>query len=133
MGGLTFDSAKPSKFLKIPNLIAAQRFGFALINQYGLYHTMQNALYVRADSGNLMDVLSGYCHLMQQRDIGRDAFTKTEEHHQDSILITILENPAIQPMVKSEVRKVRSLLIYYTSQHKADLNNSLQREKDLLI
>jgi hypothetical protein len=94
---------------------------------------MQNALYVLTDSGNPMDVLSGYCHLMQQRDIGRDAFTKTEEHHRDSILITILENPAIQPMVESEVKKVRSLLIYYTSQHKADLNNSLQREKGLLI
>src|SRR5947209_7418830 len=110
-GGLTFDSVEPSKFLKIPNLIAAQKFGFALMDRHWLYQIMRNSLYELADSGNPMDVLSGYCRLMRDRDVGRAAFEKKEKH---SILITILENGAIQPTAEYEVKKVRSLLTYYT-------------------
>jgi hypothetical protein len=110
MGGLTFDSDNPSKFLKIPNLVAAKRFGLALLTQHGLYNSMKNALYTLAGTGNPMDVLIGYCHLMRQRDVTRDAFTKKEEHYRDSIWVTILENPAIKPMAEYQVRKVRSLL-----------------------
>ena len=36
--------------------------------------------------------------------------TKKEEHHRDSIWITILENPAIKPTAEYQVRKVRHLL-----------------------
>ena len=115
MGGLTFDSAEPSRFLKIPNLVAAKRFGLALFDRLGLYQPVRDTLYTLAETGNPMDILTGYCHLMRQRDIGEAAFGKTEEHHRDSILITILENPAIQPAAEYEVRKVRSLLIYYAS------------------
>jgi hypothetical protein len=110
MGGLTFDSDDPSKFLKIPNLVAAKRFGSALLNRHGLHSSMEDALYTLAGTGNPMDVLIGYCHLMRQRDITRDAFEKDEEYHRDSIWITILENPAIKPMAEYQVRKVRSLL-----------------------
>jgi hypothetical protein len=42
---------------------------------------------------------------MGQHDVTGDAFTKTEEHHRDSIWITILENPAIKPMAEYQVRK----------------------------
>ena len=115
MGGLTFDSAEPSKFLKLPNLVATKRFGLALLDRLGSYQSVRDALYTLAETGNPMDVFTGYCHLMRQRDVGRAAFTKTEEHHRDSILITILENPAIQPAAQYEVRMVRSLLIYHTS------------------
>ena len=107
MGGLTFDSAEPSKFLKIPNLVAAKRFGTALLDRLGLYQSTGN--------WNPMEVLAGYCHLMRQRDVFGDAFTKKEEHHRDSIWITILENPAIKPAAEYEVRKAGSLLIYHTS------------------
>ena len=108
MGGLTFDSAEPSKFLKIPNLIAAKRFGTALLNRLGLYQSMGNALHTLARTGDPTEVLTGYCHLMRQVDVIGDAFAKKEEHHRDSILITILENPAIKPAAEYEVRKVRS-------------------------
>jgi hypothetical protein len=42
---------------------------------------------------------------MRQRDVIGNAFKKTEEHHRDSIWITILENPAIKPKVEYQVRK----------------------------
>jgi hypothetical protein len=110
MGGLTFDSDDPSKFLKIPNLVAAKRFGWALLDRHGLYSSMKDALYTLAETGNPMNVLIGYCRLMRQRDVIGDAFAKKEEHHRDSIWFTILENPAIKPMAEYQVRKVRSLL-----------------------
>jgi hypothetical protein len=110
MGALTLDSDDPSKFLKIPNLVAAKRFGSALLARHGLHSSMKNALYTLAGNGNLMDVLTGYCHLMRQRDFIENAFKKTEENHRDSIWVTILENPAIKPAVEYQVRKVRLLL-----------------------
>jgi hypothetical protein len=110
MGGLTFDSAEPSKFLKIPNLVAAKRFGTALLDRLGLYQSMRDALYTLAETGNPMDVFTGYCRLMRQRDVIGDAFIK-EEHHRDSIWTTILQNPAVKPTAEYQARKVRSLLI----------------------
>jgi hypothetical protein len=85
MGGLTFDSDNPSNFLKIPNLVAAKRFGSALLDRHGLFYSMKDALYTLAGTGNPIDVLIGYCHLMRQRDVTRSAFRKNEEHHRDSI------------------------------------------------
>ena len=106
-GGLTFDSDDPSNFLKIPNLVAAKRFGFALLDRLDLFSSMKDALYTLARTGNPIDVLNGYCRLMRARDATKDAFTKKEEHHRDSIWVTILENPAIKPMVEYETKKVR--------------------------
>ena len=115
-GGLTLDLDDPSNFLKIPNLVAAKRFGFALLGQLDLCNSMKEALYSLARTGNPMDVLNGYNRLMRERDVAEDAFTKkNEEHHRDSIWVTILENPAIKPMAECEVKRVRSLLIYYNS------------------
>jgi hypothetical protein len=109
MGGLTPDLDNPSNFLKIPNLVAAKRFGSALLDRHGLSGSMKDALYSLAGTGNPIDVLIGYCHLMRQRDVTRGAFRKNEEHHRDSIWITILENPAIKPVAEYQVRKVRLL------------------------
>ena len=69
MGGLTPDSDDPSHFLKIPNLVAAKRFGSAILERLGLYNSMKTALHRLAGTGNPIDVLIGYCHLMRQRDI----------------------------------------------------------------
>ena len=76
MGGLTFDSNDPSKLLKIPNLVAAKRFGSAILERLGLYSSMKSALHSLAGTGNPMDVLAGYCHLMRQCDVTGDAFNK---------------------------------------------------------
>ena len=110
MGGLTFDSNNPSKFLKIPNLVAAKRFGSALLARHGLFSSMKEALYTLAGTGNPMDVLIGYCHLMRQQDVIGKAFQKTEENHRGIIWVTILENPVIIPTAEYQVRKVRLLL-----------------------
>lgn len=115
MGGLTFDSDDPSKFLKMPNLVAAKRFGSALLDRLGLYSSIKTALYTLAQTGNPMDVLAAYCHLMRQYDVVGDAFLKNEGHHRGIIQVAILENPAIKPKAEFLVRKVRSLLIYYNS------------------
>jgi hypothetical protein len=110
MGALTLDSDEPSKFLKIPNLIAAKRFGSALLDRYGLRSSVKNALYTLAETGNPMDILIAYCHLMRQQDVTRNAFKKTEENHRGIIWVTILENPFVQPVAEYQVRKVRLLL-----------------------
>jgi hypothetical protein len=52
MGGLTFDSDDPSKFLKIPNLIAAKRFGSALLDRLRLYSSIKNAPYTLSQTRN---------------------------------------------------------------------------------
>jgi hypothetical protein len=111
MGGLTFDSDDPSKFLRIPNLVAAKRFGSALLDRYGLYNSMRDALYTLAGTGNPMNILAGYCHLMRQQDVTRDAFAKTEGDHRNTLFITILENITAEPKIEYQVKKVRSLLI----------------------
>ena len=115
MGALTLDSDDPSKFLKIPNLVAAKRFGSALLDRHGLYNSMKNVLYTLAGTGNPMDVLTGYRHMMQQHDVTRDAFSKKEEHHRDIIQWTILENPSLKSTAEYQVTKVRSLLMYNKS------------------
>jgi hypothetical protein len=115
MGGLTFDSHNPSNLLKIPNLVAARRFGYALLSRIGLYNSMTNALRFLTENGNIKDVLTGYRRLMQQRDVGNFAYGKNEEDHRDSIWYTILENPALTANAKYQVRKVRLLLICCSS------------------
>lgn len=113
MGGLTFDPEDPSKSLKIPNLVAAKRFGHALLSRINLYQSITNALRFLSESGNIKDVLTGYRRLIQQRDVGNFAFRKTEENHRDSIWYTILENPALTPKAEYRVRKVRPIPICY--------------------
>ena len=113
MGGLTFDPQDPSKFLKIPNLVATKRFGHALLSRVALYQSMTDALRFLPENGNIEDVLAGYRRLMQQYDVGNSAFRKTEENHRDSIWYTILENPALTPKAEYQVRKVRPLPICY--------------------
>ncbi|KIX00688.1 uncharacterized protein Z518_09753 [Rhinocladiella mackenziei CBS 650.93] len=121
MGGLTFDPDDPSNFLKIPNLVAATRFGSAMLNRLGLYNSMTSALRNLARTGSPMDVLAGYCHMMRQHDVVGEAFSKKEEHHRDSIQWTILENPALKSAAEYKVTKVISLLLYNKSYGYVDL------------
>jgi hypothetical protein len=77
MGGLTFDCAEPSKFLKIPNLVAAKRFGTALLDRLGLYQSMDILLLELEPNGGSCWVLPP----VRLRDVIGDAFAKKEEHH----------------------------------------------------
>jgi hypothetical protein len=115
MGGLTPDSDDPSNFSKIPNLVAAKRFGSAILQRLGMYDSMKAALDSLARTGNPMDVLAGYRHMMQQHDVIGDAFFKKEEDHRDIIQWTILENPSLKSTAEYQVTKVRSLLMYNKS------------------
>ena len=121
MGGLTFDSHDPSNLLKIPNFVAAKRFGYALLSRIGLYNSMTNALRFLRENGNIKAVLAVYRRLMQQHDTCDFAYGKNEEDHRNSIWYTILENPVLSPKVEYRVRKVRSHLICYNSRRGVDL------------
>ena len=65
-GGLTFDSEDPTKFVKIPNLIAAQRFGKSLLDRLGIYHSL-------SATGVPDQVLRVYLKLIEH-DAGARAF-----------------------------------------------------------
>jgi hypothetical protein len=71
---------------------------------------MENALYTLAATGNPMNVLFEYCHLIRKYDIADDEIAY-EGHHRDSIWMVAREYPAIKPMTKYQMTKVRSLLI----------------------
>jgi hypothetical protein len=47
---------------------------------------------------------------MEQRDIGRLAFQKTEESHRDIIWYTIFENPCLTLTTEFQVKKVVTLI-----------------------
>ncbi|KIX01561.1 uncharacterized protein Z518_09287 [Rhinocladiella mackenziei CBS 650.93] len=106
MGGLTFDMNDPSNSLKITNLIAAKRFGFALLDRLGLYRFVINAVHTLAETGNPNDVLAGYCHMMRECDIFEDAFLKEEGHHRDNIRWSILQNESIPSTLECQVTKL---------------------------
>jgi hypothetical protein len=95
-------------FLKMPNPISAKKSGLALLGPPGLQRFVKDALYTLAATGNPMDALVGYCHLMRRRNIALDH--ATGEHHRDSIWVAIQEYPAIELMAKYQMMEVRSLL-----------------------
>ncbi|KAF9088290.1 hypothetical protein BGX27_002724, partial [Mortierella sp. AM989] len=77
IGGLTF--CGDSKQLRIPNLIAAERFGSATLGRLEL---------------RLEDVHLAFRNIrtMEIRDVGDSDFSKTEENHRDSFYYALLGN-----------------------------------------
>jgi len=106
-GGLTFDSEEPTKFLKIPNLVAAHRFGRAMLERLGILRTISIALGTLSTTGAPDQVLSGYLRLMRDRDVGEAAFLRSEEHYRDSLYAIMLNNPTITPHAEFKAKKVR--------------------------
>jgi len=102
-GGLTFDSEDPSKFLKIPNLITAHRFGSALLDRLGIRTTISAALKTLATTGAPDQFLLGYLRLLRQRDVGEDALVKSERDHRDSLWAAVLNNPTLQAEAEFKV------------------------------
>jgi len=86
MGGLTFDEKEPWKFMRIPNRVAAQRFGHALLDRLGIYESLQQAAKYFSSTGDLKQVLSGYIPLMKQWGVPRNQMGPevTEQTHRDS-------------------------------------------------
>jgi hypothetical protein len=96
VGGLTFSNQMPDKQLRIPNLVAAQRFAKAILNRYQLRTSdIKNALQ-RLSTGDISMLLGYYQRLMSERDAGdSDLKNKSEEHHRDSFYYALLKNPLL--------------------------------------
>ncbi|KAG0636846.1 hypothetical protein HOY80DRAFT_1024181 [Tuber brumale] len=93
-GGFTFDKENPSQFLTIPNLIAARRFGTALLDHFGLLSTMEDAIRFLASHGKIEKVLGGYQELMAKRDVYDSGYAMKERDHRDSFYVYTLANHA---------------------------------------
>jgi len=106
-GGLTFDSEDPTKFIKISNLIAAQRFGKALLDRLGIYESMKTAVQTLSATGAPDQVLSGYLQMMREYDIGDHSFTKNEEVHRNRLWMDMLDNPSLTASAEFKVVNVR--------------------------
>ena len=78
-GGLTFYPPDPAHFLKIPNLVAANRIAEAVLERYGLRGSLKSALENLDIDGNIQPVLKCYKNLMVQRDVGHNDFKKDEQ------------------------------------------------------
>ncbi|RPA94024.1 hypothetical protein L873DRAFT_1478411 [Choiromyces venosus 120613-1] len=107
-GSFTFDKENPSKFLTIPNHIAATRFGTTILRRFGLLDSMRDAVRFLALHGDIIAPLTGYRKLMAGRDIKPGGYAMTEWQHRDSFHIAILENPGLDPQVEYEVTKVEA-------------------------
>ena len=107
-GGLTFDSEQPSRFLKIPNHVAARRFGKTVLDRLDIYDSMSTALRTLSATGALDRVLSGYLRLMRQHDVRDHAFEKSEADHRDRLWTVMFDNPALTASAEFKVEKVRT-------------------------
>ncbi|KAG0136191.1 hypothetical protein HOY82DRAFT_625832 [Tuber indicum] len=94
-GGFTFDKENPSEFLTIPNLIAARRFGTALLDHFGLLSTMEEAMRFLTLHGKIEKVLGGYKELMAKRDVYDSGYAMKERDHRDSFYVYTLANHAL--------------------------------------
>ncbi|KAF8542939.1 hypothetical protein BDD12DRAFT_318297 [Trichophaea hybrida] len=117
-GGFTFDNNNPSKYLKIPNLIAARRIANVVLHRYGLFKKdIDQAIEIFASKGDITEVLKLYQHMMCQRDISHGDFDKSEEIHASSIIYSILKNvllkvhPEFKVTEESELLKALTIVV----------------------
>lgn len=95
-GGFTFDKQSSSKRLIIPNLIAAKRFGTAILRRFKLLGSMQRAIKFLTSEGDIKKVLSSYRMSMVECDTGASGFGKNEEEdYRDRFYVVTLADPAL--------------------------------------
>ncbi|KAF9911366.1 hypothetical protein EC991_003931 [Linnemannia zychae] len=91
LGGLTFCVGK--KALRIPNLVAAERFGNAILERHqATLEDVNGAFRSLIDDGNIDRILGLYARGMQEHDVGTHDFKKKEEDHCKSMRFTLLAN-----------------------------------------
>ncbi|KAI8344977.1 hypothetical protein B0O80DRAFT_504814 [Mortierella sp. GBAus27b] len=91
IGGLTLcDDAKK---LRIPNLVAAERFGNATLARLGLrLGDVDLAFQNIINTGDIRQALLLYRQMIWMRDAHVDDLKKTEEQHRDSFYVSFLGN-----------------------------------------
>ncbi|KAF9299259.1 hypothetical protein BGZ74_008996, partial [Mortierella antarctica] len=91
LGGLTFCVGK--KGLRIPNLVAAERFGRAILHRHeATLEDVHGAFRLLIDDGNIDKILGLYARGLQEHDVGIHDFKKKEEDHCNSMRFTLLAN-----------------------------------------
>ncbi|KAK3836307.1 MAG: hypothetical protein J3R72DRAFT_203441 [Linnemannia gamsii] len=91
LGGLTFCIRKNA--LRIPNLVAAERFGRAVLQRHQTnLEDVNGAFRLLIDQGNIDKIFGLYARGMQQHDVGTQDFKKKEEDHCNSMRFTLLAN-----------------------------------------
>ncbi|KAK3823818.1 MAG: hypothetical protein J3R72DRAFT_23833 [Linnemannia gamsii] len=108
LGGLTFCLGK--KALRIPNLVAAERFGSAILHRHrATLEDVNGAFRILIDDGNIDRILGLYARGMQEHDVGAHDFEKREEDHSSSMRFTLLANihPSLRKIgVETTITKV---------------------------
>ncbi|KAF9339225.1 hypothetical protein BGZ91_006667 [Linnemannia elongata] len=90
-GGLTFCLGK--KALRIPNLVAAERFGSAILQRHHAnLEDVEGGFKALIEDGSIDRILGLYTRGMQQHDVGAHDFKKKEEDHCNSLRFTLLAN-----------------------------------------
>ncbi|KAF9539231.1 hypothetical protein EC957_005633 [Mortierella hygrophila] len=90
LGGLTFCVRK--KALRVLNLVAAERFGRAVLQRHqATLEDVNGAFRSLIDEGNIDRIFGLYARGMQQHDVGAHDFKK-EEDHCNSMRFTLLAN-----------------------------------------
>ncbi|KAF9967657.1 hypothetical protein BGZ73_000461, partial [Actinomortierella ambigua] len=90
-GGLTFCLGK--KALRIPNLVAAERFGSAILHRHHAnLEDVEGGFKALLEDGSIDRILGLYSRGMQQHDVGAQDFKKKEEDHCNSLRFTLLAN-----------------------------------------
>lgn len=109
IGGLTFCHGE--RQLKIPNLVAAERFGKATLDRLGLrLEDVSLAFQNIVSTGDIRQALALYRQTMAVRDVGYNDFEKKEEHHRDSFYYALLGNshPSLRKVeLEVKITKVR--------------------------
>lgn len=109
IGGLTF--CPGAKQLQIPNLVAAERFGKAALDRFGLrLEDVSLAFKNIVSTGDIRQAFALYRQTMSARDVGHSDFEKKEEHHRDSFYYALLGNshPSLRKVeLEVKITKVR--------------------------
>ncbi|CAG8631596.1 11602_t:CDS:1, partial [Paraglomus brasilianum] len=89
VGCLTFTEQTPEKLLQIPNSVAAQCFGEAVLDHYRLSNIdITNTLKQLVFMGDISILLGYYKKLMCKNNVSESNLkNKTEENHCDSICL----------------------------------------------
>jgi len=108
LNGLTFCVRK--KALRIPNLVAAERFGSAILHSHDVsLKDVDGAFRLLIKDGYIDRIVGLYSRGMRQRDVRANDLEKNEERHCNSMRFALLANihPSLRQVgVETTITKV---------------------------